>query len=84
MSDGNRFGGLMLYYEQFLPEFLPLPSGEKRSRRSGTHLAEKYDLPLIKVGRSIFIDTELAALRLREAQLAGQEPRRGRGRPRKA
>jgi hypothetical protein len=84
MSDGNRFGGLMLYYEQFVPEFLPLPSGKLRSRRSGTHLADKYNLPLVKMGRSIFIDPELAAQRLRDAQLPESEPRRGRGRPRKA
>ena len=83
MSDGNRqFGGLQPYSE-FVSQHFPLASGKPRSRRSAAFLVQKHNLPLVRMGHIAYIDPELAALRLREAQLIGPEPRRGPGRPRK-
>jgi hypothetical protein len=76
------FGGLVPFYEKFVPEVLGKPDGGAIGRRGAQLIAKKYNLPLIRIGNAVFIDPVLAAERLREAQLNGTEPRR-RGRPRK-
>jgi hypothetical protein len=74
------FGGLVPYYTEFVPEHLPKINGKPRSRRSAQKIAVQYGLPVIRVGHNAFIDPELAAEVLREAQLIDRKPR-GRGRP---
>jgi len=77
------FGGLVPYYEEFVPDHFPLANGKPRGRRSAQKIAKEYNLPLIRVKKLTFIDPELAAQRLREvAMTPGREPLR-RGRPRK-
>jgi hypothetical protein len=78
----EAFGGLVNYYDDFVPNCLPLADGSRRTKRSAQQLAKKYNFPLIKIGLVTFIDPVIAAERLREAQLAERMPR-GRGRPRK-
>jgi hypothetical protein len=84
MSDSKRqFGGLQDYYKEFVPTHFPLASGKPRSRRSAAALAERHNLPLVRMGHISYIDPELAAQQLREDQLFGRAPYRGPGRPRK-
>jgi hypothetical protein len=78
---GEGFGGLVPFYDVFVPEHLPI-NGKRRSRRSAQVVAKKYNLPLVRVGHNVFIDPVVAAERLREAQLVDPRPR-GRGRPRR-
>jgi hypothetical protein len=81
MSEG--FGGLVPYYEEFIPRHFPLSGGKPRGRRSAQKIAKAFNLPLIRVGHVVLIDPEVAAHRLRETQLTpSREPRRP-GRPRK-
>jgi hypothetical protein len=77
------FGGLMLY-EEFVQKFLLKKNGDPVGERQAQILAKEHDLPLIRVGSCVWIDPLLAADRLRQAQIFDREPRRGRGRPRKA
>jgi len=77
----EAFGGLVNYYDDFVPNCLPLADGTRRTKRSAQQLAKKYNFPLIKVGLVTFIDPVVAADRLREMQLAERAPR-VRGRPR--
>jgi hypothetical protein len=80
----QAFGGLVNYYDDFVPNCLPLPDGSRRTKRSAQQLAKQYNFPLVKVGLVTFIDPVIAAERLREAQLAKAFSfPRGRGRPRK-
>jgi hypothetical protein len=78
----EAFGGLVDYYNDFVPKCLPLSDGTPRGRRSAQKLAKAFNLPLIRVGDVVLIDPLIAAERLREAQLSERMPR-GRGRPRK-
>ena len=76
------FGGLVDYHDTFIPNVLPLPNGQRRSRRSAQKIAVKYRLPVVWIARRAFIDPELAADILRKAQLVDRKPQ-GPGRPRK-
>jgi hypothetical protein len=78
MSEG--FGGLVPYFEKFVPEHFPLSGGKQRGRRSAQKIAKEFNLPLIRVKKLVFIDPELAAQRLREVAMAPgrEQPRRGR------
>jgi hypothetical protein len=79
MTDDSGFGGLIDYYDEFVPVYLPLPNGKPRSRRSAQKVAISYNLPIVRVGWRAFIDPELAAQRLRETQLRARvKPQRGR------
>jgi hypothetical protein len=71
----SGLGGLILYYEEFVPRYLPACG-----RRWAQMLAKRHNFPLVRLGRAVYIDPELAADRLRAAQLGGREPRRP-GRP---
>jgi hypothetical protein len=78
------FGGLIPYYEEFVPEHFPLPNGKARGKRSAQQIAKEFNLPLIRVKQLTFIDPVLAAQRLREvAMTPSRETPRRRGRPRK-
>jgi hypothetical protein len=81
----KAFGGLVPYYEEFVPEHFPLPDGTPRGRRSAEKIAKRYNLPLIHVHKITFIDPVMAAERLREFATPKREqpPRKPRGRPRK-
>ena len=74
------FGGLVSYFEDFMPRHFPLPDGTPRSKRSGERIAKRYNLPLIRVNKVTYIDPIMAAQRLREiAMMPPREtPRRGR------
>jgi hypothetical protein len=78
----ETFGGLVDYYNDFVPRCLPRTDGAPRTRRSAQQLAKAFNFPLIRVGYTVLIDPVIAAERLREAQLSERAPRR-RGRPRK-
>jgi hypothetical protein len=78
------FGGLVPYYDVFVPQYLTKTDGSPVGRRQAQIIAQVHNLPLVRLGNNCWIDPELAAERLREAQIfAREEPRRGRGRPRK-
>jgi len=80
----QAFGGLVNYYDDFVPNCLPLAGGGRRTKRSAQQLAKQYNFPLIKIGLVTLIDPVIAAERLREAQLSEKRAvPRGRGRPRK-
>jgi hypothetical protein len=79
MSGMPGLPGLVPYYA-WVDEHLPLPNGRKRSKRSAQVIAQRYNLPLVRLGLGAVIDTEKAAHQLREAQLTDRTPR-GRGRP---
>jgi hypothetical protein len=60
-----------------------LKNGNARTRRSAQDIAKKYSFPIVRVGLRAFIDPDLAAQHLIEAQIHDRAaPRRGR-RPRK-
>jgi hypothetical protein len=79
------FGGLEPYYE-FASRVFSRADGSPIGRRAAQKIAKKYNLPLIRMGNSAFIDPAIAAEQLRAMQLvdhADREPRKP-GRPRKA
>jgi hypothetical protein len=80
----TNLGGLIRFFEEFVPRYLTKKNGEPVGRRAAQKIARQHHLPLVRLGNAVFIDVELAADRLREAQLMpDREPRR-RGRPRKS
>jgi len=78
------FGGLILYFDEFVPRYLRKTNGAVIGRRAAQMLAKRYDLPLVWLGNTVFIDEVIAADRLREAQLADRTPRRPGRPPRRA
>jgi hypothetical protein len=82
MSEG--FGGLVPYYDEFIPKHFPLSGGKPRGRRSAQKIAKEFNLPLIRVKQIVLIDPDMAAQRLREMQLTPRREARKRGRPPKA
>ena len=78
MSDGD-FGGLIPYFEEFVPKYLPKSNGKPRSRRSAQDIADRYNLPLVRIALRAFIDPQIAAEQLKAAQIRERAaPRRGR------
>jgi hypothetical protein len=82
-SRTSDFGGMIEYYYEFVPRFLKKRNGEPVGRRAAQKLARKYNFPLVRIGYCIYIDVDLAAERLRRAQLGDDRQPRRRGRPRK-
>jgi hypothetical protein len=76
----KSFEGLVPYYEEFVPDHFVKSNGKPVGKRSAQILAKRYNLALVRLGNSVFIDVAETAERLRKAQLADREPR-GRGRP---
>jgi hypothetical protein len=76
------FGGLVEYFGQFVPAYLKKTNGNPVGRRRAQIIAKQHNLPLVRLGNAVFIDPNLAARLLIEAQTARHEPR-GPGRPRK-
>jgi len=83
-AKAEGFGGLILYYEEFIPRYLPLAGGRPRSRRSAQVIAKEYNLPIIRVGTIAFIDPVEAAARLRERGMTPKRTTPRRGHPLKA
>ena len=79
MSDGN-FGGLVDYYKEFVPEYLPKSNGKPRSRRSAQAIAKRYNLPLVRIALRSFIDPQIAAEQLKAAQIRKRAEPRGAAR----
>lgn len=78
MSEG--FGGLVDYYNDFVPKHFPLPNGKPGCRRRAQKIAKRYNLKVIRVFQVALIDPIEAADTLRQ-QFAAQKretPRRGR------
>jgi hypothetical protein len=76
------FGGLMRF-DDFVRKYLTKKNGDPVGERQAQILVKEHNLPVIRVGSVVWVDPDIAAQRLREQQLFGREPRRGRGRPRK-
>jgi len=81
LSHASNFGGMIEYYYEFVPRFLKKRNGEPVGRRAAQKLARKYNFPLIRIGYCTYIDVDLAAERLRRAQLGDDRQPRRRGRP---
>lgn len=79
---GTGFGGLIPYFDEFVPRYLRKKDGKPIGKRAAQIIAKENNLPLVRLGNNVFIDVEKAAERLREAQIIDREPR-GRGRPAK-
>jgi len=44
----GAFGGLVNYYDDFVPNCLPLADGGRRTKRSAQQLAKKHGFSLIQ------------------------------------
>jgi hypothetical protein len=73
-------GGLIPYFDEFVPRFLRKKNGAPVGRRAAQKIARQYNLPIVRMGHCAFIDVERAAEILREAQLVDRAPRKP-GRP---
>jgi 3,4-dihydroxy-2-butanone 4-phosphate synthase len=54
MSD---FAGLEPYYTVFVPREIKKADGTSVGRRAAQKIAKKYNLPLVRMGHAVFIDT---------------------------
>jgi hypothetical protein len=81
MSDGFEAHGLVEYYGTFVPQHFRKSDGTPVGRRQAQMIAKENNLPLIRLGGSVFIDVAKAAERLREAQLTNRTIVRKPGRP---
>lgn len=70
---------LVDYYDHYAPSRFPTA----RTKRAKQIVAQRYRLPIIRIGNSTLIDEALGDARLSEFALH-QEPPRRRGRPRAA
>jgi hypothetical protein len=70
---------LVDYYDDYCPPRFP----KARGRRAKQIIAQRYRLPIIRIGNSTLIDEAVADERLCEFALHQELPRR-RGRPRAA